>query len=879
MTTSIRTTCPYCGVGCGITATQDHGSIQFSGDKQHPANFGRLCSKGAAVGDTLSLENRLLYPQIQGRQVDWDQALAAVADGFQQVIAEYGPDAVAFYLSGQLLTEDYYVANKLMKGFIGSANVDTNSRLCMSSSVAGHKRAFGEDVVPGNYEDLEQADLIVLVGSNLAWCHPVLYQRIRAARESNPQLQVVVVDPRRTATCDLADMHLAIKPGSDTALFNGLLNYLHQHDQLDTSYIAAHTNGFDKALASAQSDIPPAARCGVASAVLEQFYAQFAKTEKTVTVYSQGVNQSSYGTDKVNAIINCHLATGRVGKLGSGPFSVTGQPNAMGGREVGGLANTLAAHRDFDAADIDSVGRFWQAERMASTPGLKAVDLFQAVGEGRIKALWIMATNPVVSLPDADSVRAALKRCPLVVVSEVNANTDTAAYADILLPALAWGEKDGTVTNSERRISRQRALLPLPGEARSDWWIVTQVAQRMGFEQAFPYESPDAVFREHAALSGFENDGARAFDISSLANLSPAEYDALEPLQWPVPANQPNGTTRLFGDGFYTTTDRRARFIAIDQRQPVNAPDAEFPLILNTGRIRDQWHTMTRTGKSARLSAHTPEPYAELHPVDAVGIDDGKLIKLKSRWGQVLLRARLNDGQQPGSVFVPMHWSQEYAATGCIDAVVNPVTDPFSGQPESKHTPVCIMPYRPVWYGFVLSREPLNLSNSTYRVSVRGDGYWRYELAGETQPADWGDWARSLSQVSGWQWLDYADHAAGRYRAAAIAQERLQLCAFIAPQPLLPPREWLGGLFGQATLEETERLALLAGRAATQNDAGPIVCSCFQVGLNTLTGAIREQGLVTTKALGETLRAGTNCGSCLPELRGLIAQCQPGQAA
>jgi assimilatory nitrate reductase catalytic subunit len=446
---TVRTTCPYCGVGCGIQARRQGTAVTVSGDQAHPANFGRLCSKGSALGETLSLEGRLLYPEIHGQRVAWDQALDAVAEGLRAVIDRYGPEAVAFYVSGQLLTEDYYVANKLMKGFIGSGNIDTNSRLCMSSSVAGHKRAFGEDVVPGNYEDLEQADLVVLVGSNLAWCHPVLYQRIqkaRQARDGRPKL--VAIDPRRTATGDSAELHLALKPGTDTVLFNGLLVHLYQQDRLDIDFLEQHTEGFWGALRAAREVAPSipavAHRCGLAEESVAEFYSLFARTAKTVTVYSQGVNQSSYGSDKVNTLINCHLATGRVGRPGTGPFSVTGQPNAMGGREVGGLANQLAAHMDFDPEEVDRVGRFWGSGRMARTPGLKAVDLFGAVGEGRIKAIWIMATNPVVSLPNADAVRAALQTCELVIVSDACADTDTIALAHIRLPALTWGEKDGT---------------------------------------------------------------------------------------------------------------------------------------------------------------------------------------------------------------------------------------------------------------------------------------------------------------------------------------------------------------------------------------------------------------------------------------------------
>ena len=561
---SVRTTCPYCGVGCGIEVTPGDGLMRLAGDKHHPANFGRLCSKGAGIGETLGSEGRLLEPEVQGRPVSWDEALDTVTRGFQRIIDAEGPDAVAFYVSGQLLTEDYYVANKLMKGYIGSANIDTNSRLCMASSVAGHKRAFGSDTVPGNYQDLELADLIVLTGSNLAWCHPVLFQRIVNARRRNPRLKIAVIDPRRTATCDIADLHLALTPGSDTLLFNGLLVYLNSQGMIDQRFVSTHTEGLEDALASAHEVAPNTAtvarHCGLATADLDRLYQWFANTQKVVTIYSQGVNQSSCGTDKVNTIINCHLATGRIGTPGAGPFSVTGQPNAMGGREVGGLASTLAAHMDFSDQAVDRVRRFWDAPRMATKPGRKAVDLFQDVANGKIKAIWIMATNPAVSLPDADNVKAALERCPLVVVSDTYTGTDTAALANVLLPARAWGEKDGTVTNSERRISRQRAFMDGPGATRPDWWIITEVARRMGFAKAFPYTSPDEIFREHAELSGFENAGSRDFDISGLADLDSEAYDALEPTQWPVPKNQPEGTQRLFDDGGFFHSEPSGSF-------------------------------------------------------------------------------------------------------------------------------------------------------------------------------------------------------------------------------------------------------------------------------------------------------------------------------
>src|SRR6266567_1394564 len=589
-----RTTCPYCGVGCGVLATADNsGGAAISGDPGHPANFGRLCSKGAALGETLGLEDRLLHPMIRCskgtmERVVWSDALDHVAHRFAHIVARDGADAVAFYLSGQLLTEDYYVANKLMKGFIGSANVDTNSRLCMASSVAGHKRAFGADTVPGSYEDLEEADLLVLVGSNTAWCHPVLFQRMV------------------------------------TVLFCGLLAHLADLCALDYGYIDAHTMAFENTLAHARAiapDLVATARLTrLPQADVARFFDLFRSTPNTVTCFSQGVNQSAQGTDKVNAIINCHLATGRIGRRGQGPFSLTGQPNAMGGREVGGLANQLAAHMAFTSEDIDRVRRFWNAPRVAPREGPKAVQMFDAIARGRIKALWVMATNPAVSLPRASHVREALKKLDLFVVSEnVLANDTVNAGAHILLPAAAWGEKDGTVTNSERRISRQRQFLPLPGEAQPDWWMVTQVARRMGHADEFAYESAADIFREHAALSTFENGGTRDFDIGALAAIGDDAFDALDPVQWPLRAGETvqHEDRRFFMRGGFYTADRKARFIAVEPPAPKVATSKEFPFRLNTGRLRDQWHTMTRSGQSARLGAHMPEPFVEVHPVDA----------------------------------------------------------------------------------------------------------------------------------------------------------------------------------------------------------------------------------------------------------------------
>jgi len=896
MNKTIQTTCPYCGVGCGISAKVDdaHHRLKISGDTSHPANFGRLCSKGSALGETIELKGRLLQPKVYGRETSWTEALDLVADSFINVIEKYGADAVAIYGSGQLLTEDYYVANKLMKGFIGSGNMDTNSRLCMSSSVAGHKRAFGSDTVPGCYEDFEQADMIVLIGSNAAWCHPVSFQRIRAAKEANPALKIVVIDPRRTVSCDIADLHLPLASGTDAVLFNGLLHFLSEQNALDSAYIEAHTEGFVEALNTANVDIEQVAKaCRLNKDDLHRFYQWFAGHEKVMSLYSQGINQSSSGTDKVNAIINCHLATGSIGKPGMGPFSLTGQPNAMGGREVGGLSHQLAAHMDFSSADdIERVARFWNTSNIAQKPGYPAVELFDAIYDGKVKAVWIMGTNPVVSLPNADKVKQALQGCEFVVVSDCIADTDTTALAHVLLPAQGWSEKDGTVTNSERRISRQRALFKPAGGAKPDWWIITQVARRMGFEQAFHYQSPVEIFREHAALSGFENNGQRDFDISAFADMSRHDYDRLQPTQWPVNQAYPQGRARLFEDGQFFTESGKAKFIAVTPRLPVNSPDQAYPLILNTGRLRDQWHTMTRTAIAAKLNQHKAEPFVEVHPVDAqsYGLVGNSLAMIESHWGSMIARVQITDSQLPGSVFVPMHWTEQYASRGRMGALVNSIVDPISNQPESKHTPVRIKAYQPVWQGFILSRGELSMVAPDYWVKIKGEQVYRYELAGLSLPENWQEWAqKNLSDNDGAtpQWQEYQDPAQGNYRAARIVNNQLESVVFIAAESALPAtawmqeveqrrerlpeRNWLTSLFAKTELEKAERMALLTGRPPVGvADVGTIVCACFNVGEKTIQAAIREKGLKTHQEVGRCLKAGTNCGSCVPEIKALL---------
>ena len=879
MPAETKTTCPYCGVGCGVVASVgDNGKVSVKGDPDHPANFGRLCSKGSALAETIDLDGRLLHPEIAGQRASWDEALDLVAKRFGETIAEHGPDSVAFYVSGQLLTEDYYVANKLMKGFIGSANIDTNSRLCMSSSVAGHRRAFGADTVPGTYEDIELADLVILTGSNLAWCHPVIYQRLAAAKAVRPTMKIVVIDPRRTMTCDIADLHLAIRPDGDVTLFLGLFAHLIAANAVDQNYVAEHTNGFAEAFAAAcaVSFNEVLELTGLPAMQLREFYRLFATTEKVVTCYSQGVNQSSSGTDKVNAIINCHLATGRIGRPGMGPFSLTGQPNAMGGREVGGLANMLAAHMAIESAeDRDRVQRFWQSPGIAVKPGLKAVDMFRAVGDGRIKALWIMATNPVVSMPDADAVKAAVEACPFVVVSDILRETDTTQHGHVLLPSLGWGEKDGTVTNSERRISRQRRFLATPGEARPDWWQMAEVGRRMGFSAAFSFPSAAEIFAEHAGLSGFENDGSRDFDIGVHEAIADEEYDALQPFQWPQPARSARQTTRFFAKGGFFHADRKARLVAIEA--PVSdRTNSQFPLTLNTGRVRDHWHTMTRTGKSARLSAHIAEPFAEIHPRDAIelGVGDAGLVEIESPHGKVIVRALVTERQARGSLFVPMHWNDSFAAKARVDTVVAPVTDPISGQPASKNIAVRARAFKASNYCFAVSAVKPCALNSAYWAIAKADGGWRAELAFDGAPDDWVGWCRAAFDIPAHlEPLGYADRTSGDRRLAFFDGDRLLAALFVARQPVAVARSWAIAQLSASHGDLRKRFALVAGRPGADTvDAGATVCSCFGVGVNQIVAAIRG-GCHSVEAVGKALNAGTNCGSCRAEIRGIIDTC------
>ena len=875
-----KSTCPYCGVGCGVLVTPlgDGGAV-VTGDPDHPANFGKLCSKGSALAETLGLEDRLLEPAIGGKPASWNEALDKIAAGFADAIEEHGSDSVAFYVSGQLLTEDYYVANKLMKGYIGSANIDTNSRLCMASSVVGHKRAFGADIVPGCYEDLEQADLIVLTGSNLAWCHPILYQRILKAKAERPEMKLVVIDPRETASCDQADLHLPLAPGSDVSLFRGLFKYLNDGGFAELDFISKYTENFAAAEADASTfDIAKVAELTKLSAdLVSEFYQLLAATPKLVTIYSQGVNQAVDGTDKVNAIINTHLLTGRIGKPGAGPFSITGQPNAMGGREVGGLANQLATHMDIQNPEHgDRVQRYWQSPKMAEKAGLMAVDLFNAIDTGDVKAVWIMATNPVDSLPNADFVKTALQKCDLVVVSDIYGHTDTVLSADIVLPSTGWSEKNGTVSNSERRISRQPAVLAAPGQAKHDWWQICEVAKRLGFETGFSFESPAEIFKEYAGLCAFENDGTRDLDLSGLSDLTDKEYDALAPIQWPVKRGHSKGTARFFEDHKYFTKSGKAQFIAPDASTPIETSQA-YPFILNTGRIRDQWHTMTRTGRTQRLSQHISEPFVEIHPEDglSLGLGDADIATLKSPYGQMQARVSVSTRQKRGSVFTPIHFTDRFTSAGRVDSLVHPIVDKYSGQPASKSTAVSVQIYPAAWYGFAVVAAPIFEAVSvpaaaSYWTKSRVDAGIRLELAGLETPANWPNFMSGLLDgCDDVEILEMSSAINGQTRMACFKDSQVVALFYTATTPVAVSRDWASSQL-LTKPDGAQRHRLLAGRpSADMPDKGAIICSCMNVGINEIHAAV-AQGCATLDEIGTCTTAGTNCGSCQSEIRALL---------
>ncbi|HEX9443695.1 MAG TPA: nitrate reductase [Candidatus Binatia bacterium] len=687
----VKSYCPYCGVGCGLMAGMQNGALaRIKGDPDHPSSLGGLCAKAVYLPASLHTPDRLLYPQTRRRRdgpfirVGWGAALRLVAGRFREIIDRHGPGAVAFYGSGQLTTEEYYAGNKLAKGFLGTNNFDTNSRLCMASAAAGYQTSLGSDGPPLCYGDIDLADCFLIVGANMADCHPVLFQRIKRRKIAAPdRVRIIAVDPRRTETAAFADLHLPVRPGADIALLNGMLHALIGENLIDPGFVQRHTGGFAGTLAAVGSYPPETAAqlCGLPAPLIIKAAKIFGRAEKAITLWSMGVNQSTAGVGKNNAIHNLHLATGKIGRPGSGPFSLTGQPNAMGGREAGGMAHLLPGYRQVaNPRHRAEVARAWgiPAGRIAPEPGLSAVDLFEAMERGEVKAVWILCTNPAVSLPDTGFVERALHRAELVVVQDAYHPTGTTQLADVLLPAAQWSEKEGVMTNSERRLTYMPQLAAPPGEALPDWKILTLFARALGFAEAFPYESAEEIFAEFARLTR-----GTGCDYSGVSH---ARLKAEGPLQWPCPARDHPGTERLYGDLHFPGAGGRARFIAVHHREPFETPDAEYPLVLTTGRVKNQWHTMTRTGKVATLSKTAREPFLELHPADArrSGIGDADFAEVASRRGRAVVRVRVTAETRPGTCFMPFHWGRQFGLYKAANNLTVTARDPVSRQPELK---------------------------------------------------------------------------------------------------------------------------------------------------------------------------------------------------
>ncbi|MFH4467801.1 nitrate reductase [Vibrio diabolicus] len=853
-----KTTCPYCGVGCGIEISNN----KIIGDALHPANSGSLCVKGVALAESLQMPSRLLYPKLREKEVSWQVITDLIAQEIHQAKAEFGPDSVAMYVSGQLLTEDYYVANKLMKGYVGSANIDTNSRLCMSSAVAAHVRAFGEDVVPVNYDDIDKTELLIICGANTAWTHPVLFRRVQQARENNPNLKLVVIDPRETVTAQQADLHLPIKNDGDVSLFNGLLKFLIEQQCIDSEYINSHTDGFD-ALAEEVSDLRYdvtnlTSSIGISEEKLTTFFQWFAQSPTAITLFCQGVNQAENGVDKGNAIINAHLATGKIAKSGCGPFSITGQPNAMGGREVGGLANQLAVHRAFDADSIKQVQAFWDSPEIATKPGLKAVELFEAVERGEIKVLWIMATNPVVSLPDNQMVKRALEACPFVIVSDITAESDVAKYADVLLPAAGWGEKQGMVTNSERRLSRQRQFQTPPGEAKSDWWAISQVGQALceleKAQNGFAFTSEHAVFREYAAMTGMNADSPLKLDLSQHANLTEQEYEEWVPTQW--------GGERPFADGIYSHPDGKARFV-VTSELPQRLERAKG-WWLNTGRQRDQWHTMTRTGHIAHLAASELEPTVYMNTLSATQnrLKAGQLIKLfqpTSNTG-IYAKVAIDEGLGFQELFMSMHWAGRYGGESSVNAIVNSVKDPISGQPAFKSSYVEVQDAAVKTYGMFIGTQ-FDSGKFLYSAfqAESNLGIWRFAHDKRPKKQSFCRTEKSrritIDIALGWLAVDY--DLVGDVRI-------IRSVLVVSSEPIQTDYTNFTGLIGKP-MELSQLLTITQSQSSAK-----LVCSCFRVTDKQIHDAMEKQDCTSLTQLQNKLKCGTNCGSCVSQIKQML---------
>ena len=886
-------TCCYCGVGCGVLIEHDGERILgVSGDPAHPANFGKLCSKGSTLHLTGDLSARALYPELRlGKglarsRTDWDSALDHATSVFARTIAEHGPDSVAFYISGQLLTEDYYAFNKLARALVGTNNIDSNSRLCMSSAVVGYKRSLGADAPPCSYEDLESSDCVMIVGSNMAYAHPVLFRRLEEAKSRRPQMKVIVIDPRRTDTCDLADLHLAILPGTDVALFHGILHLLLWENRVDRDFIKAHTQGLAELQRLVHDYTPPmvAQLCGISVEQLQQCAEWVGTAASFLSLWCMGLNQSTAGSAKNSALINLHLATGQIGRPGAGPFSLTGQPNAMGGRETGSLSNLLPGHREAANADHRAeVAAYWGVEQLPASTGLTAIELFEQVGSGKIKALWIACTNPAQSMPDQNAVRAALHSCPFVVLQEAFRTTETAAFADLLLPAASWGEKDGLVTNSERRISHVRQAIVAPGEARPDWAITIDFAQRLekrlrpGQPGLFAFETPAQLFDEYKQLT-------RGRDLD-LSGISHDLIDRIGPQQWPFPTNTSEGTARLYGDGVFPTANGRAQFVADPFRAAREQRDGQFPLTLITGRLRDQWHGMSRTGTAAQLFGHVGEAVLSLHPqaLHQHDLQPGDLVSLKSRRGEVIVPVSSDDNVRPGQAFLPMHWGDRFLKGG-VNSLTLPAFDPLSRQPELKHSGVRLEPVQLPWRLFALIEGDVQRHFETLRPLCEAFSYVSLSLTGRERPALLVRAAsasaadprllRDIDQCLGLHEgpvLAYDDPRRSIGKRVRIDNGRITAIR-LAGETLA--QHWLQNLWLEGRADEQLRRWLLAPLSAPPGHAGTLVagnktlCNCKNVSQSAVCAGI-ARGL-DLQGLKEQLGCGTQCGSCVPEIKRLL---------
>ncbi|MBC7573456.1 MAG: molybdopterin-dependent oxidoreductase [Herminiimonas sp.] len=915
----VKATCCYCGVGCGVLIATDGEQVTgVRGDPDHPANLGRLCTKGSTLhlsaAPLVRQQSRALAPELRADRTgkrtpaSWETSLDFIARKFADTIRTHGPDSVAFYISGQLLTEDYYVFNKLAKGLIGTNNVDTNSRLCMSSAVAGYKQTLGADAPPACYEDVDHAQLIFIVGSNTAYAHPVLYRRIEDARKNNPHLKVIVADPRRTDTARDADLFLPILPGTDVALFNGMLHICLWEDLIDPDFIANHTDGFAELKRTVREYTPKsvADTCGIAEADLVTAARWFGQSPAALTLYCQGLNQSASGTAKNASLINLHLATHQIGKPGAGPFSLTGQPNAMGGREVGGMANLMSAHRDLaNPAHRAEVAALWGVDDVPAKPGKTAVEMFEAVRSGEIKLLWIACTNPAQSLPNQKLVRAALDKAELVVVQEAFRNTATTAYADVLLPATAWSEKEGTVTNSERCITRIDAALPPPGEARHDWQIVVDFAQRLevllGKGRAdgatlFPYATAEDIWNEHR-----ESTRGRDLDISGLTYAILAQDG---PQQWPYPAGATTGKKRLYEDGIFPTASGRAHFVDTVYRPVAEPVDAHYPFRLTTGRLRDQWHGMSRTGTVAQLFSHAASPAVVMAKgdMDRRLLASGDLVHVTSRRGSQILPAVAGDDMRAGQAFIGMHWGEEYLSgrgphgegTYGVNALTSAALDPISKQPELKHAAVKLLkadlPWRLVVFGWIDAGHAVELQ-AALRPYMRRFGYATCTLFGRDRAGvvfsaadDYPAPPELLREIEAHFGLNdagvlrYDDTRRGNSRRMRLVDGKLDAVCLAG--------DISAGGWPKDFLESAQSVAPLGRRLLMPSSMPPagfqsrgrIICNCLDVSegdIGKVLGSLDGDPDTRLASLQSRLKCGTSCGSCVPELKILIAHSTP----